>query len=61
MAQKYPQGWGIDTIVFTAHSTRAAAASYAARSLDIGTIMASVGWKPSHPNVLSISMPSTKQ
>ena len=38
---------GIDTTVFTAHSTRAAAASCAARSLDKGTIMASVGWKSS--------------
>ena len=38
---------GICTTVFTAHSTRAVAASCAARSLDIGTIMASVGWKSS--------------
>ncbi|GFO23697.1 tyrosine recombinase xerc [Plakobranchus ocellatus] len=38
---------GIDTIVFSAHSTRAAAASSAAVKLDIANVMASVGWKSS--------------
>ena len=38
---------GIDTIKYSAHSTRAAAASKAATKLDISNIMASVGWKSS--------------
>ena len=38
---------GIDTTKYSAHSTRAAAASKAATKLDISNIMASVGWKSS--------------
>ena len=38
---------GIDTTKYSAHSTRVAAASKAATKLDIGNIMASVGWKSS--------------
>ena len=39
---------GIDTIKYSAHSTRAAAATKAGVKLDVANILASVGWKSSH-------------
>lgn len=36
---------GIDTSIFSGHSTRSAAATCAAQKLDIHTILSSVGWK----------------